>query len=282
MPRAQPEALIARGARCWSDLASGASAFGIVLVVWTLAPLYNMVMVALESHDDVFTDAILPPHPSLAQLLDRGHRGLLVPRVFLAPVRQQPLCRRAVTFPHAADRLAGQLLDRPDAHPQRLAGQQRGAADLCDPGLVPGDPVLPDHAELRAGEQSVVGDRRRGHLRDTLCDLHLLSNTAASIPIELDESARIDGASPLQIYFAHLSADDGAGAGRGRHLRAAAGVERISVPVPAAVVEAEHDGAGGAGAVPEQRRGAVELHDGDGDRLCAAAASRSITRSAAA
>src|SRR5262249_23612348 len=71
--------------------------------------------------------------------------------------------------------------------------------------------------------------------------------------------------------FPHLPPADGARAGRGRHLRAAAGVERVSVPVPAAVVETEHDGAGGIGAVPQQRRGAVELHDGDCHRLCAAA-----------
>ena len=37
-----------------------------MVVLWTLLPLYNMVMVALESHNDVFTDAIWPPHPSLA------------------------------------------------------------------------------------------------------------------------------------------------------------------------------------------------------------------------
>ena len=49
-----------------------------------------------------------------------------------------------------------------------------------------------------------------------------------SIPIELDESARIDGASPMQIYFKHLSAADGAGTGRGRHLCAAARLERVS------------------------------------------------------
>ena len=34
-------------------------------------------------------------------------------------------------------------------------------------------PVLPDHADLRPDQQSVVGDRRRGHLRDAVRDLHL-------------------------------------------------------------------------------------------------------------
>ena len=38
------------------------------------------------------------------------------------------------------------------------------------------------------------------------------------IPLELDDAARVDGATPLQVYRAHLSAADGAGAGRGGHL----------------------------------------------------------------
>ena len=69
-------------------------AFGVVVVVWTLVPLYNIVMVALESHSDVFTDAVWPPHPSFASFWIVVTEGLLVPGVFLAPVRQQPVRRR--------------------------------------------------------------------------------------------------------------------------------------------------------------------------------------------
>ena len=70
---------------------------------------------------------------------------------------------------------------------------------------------------------------------------------------------------------AHLSAADGARAGRGRRLCAAAGVERIPLPVPAAVIDAQHDRGGGDRPVLRQRRGAVELHDGDRHHLFAAA-----------
>ena len=38
---------------------------GLVLAIWTLAPLYNMLMVALESHNDVFTTTIFPTDPSM-------------------------------------------------------------------------------------------------------------------------------------------------------------------------------------------------------------------------
>ena len=159
-----------------------------------------MVMVALEAHDDVFTGAIWPAHPSLDSFWIVVTEGYWYLEYFWHQFGNSFYRRRGGDVPDPADRLAGQLLDRPDADPQRLDGQQRGAADLCDPGVVPGDPVLSDHAELRAGEQPLVGDRRRGDLRHAVRDLHLLA-IRQSIPIELDESARIDGASPLQIYF---------------------------------------------------------------------------------
>ena len=54
----------ARRRRALSEIA--AVSFGILVVIWTLMPLYNIVMVALEAHNDVFTDAVWPRHPSLA------------------------------------------------------------------------------------------------------------------------------------------------------------------------------------------------------------------------
>jgi hypothetical protein len=97
--------------------------------------------------------------------------------------------------------------------------------------------------------------------------IFIFSQYGKSIPMELDESARIDGANPFQIYLPDLSAADGAGPGRGRHLRAVAGLERVSVQLPAAVHAGQHDRGGRSGAVPQQRRIAVELHDGDRDHL---------------
>ena len=65
--------------------------------------------------------------------------------------------------------------------------------------------------------------------------IFIFSQYGKSIPMELDESARIDGANPLQIYYPDLSAADGAGPGRRRHLCAVAGMERVPVQLPAAV-----------------------------------------------
>jgi multiple sugar transport system permease protein len=43
----------------------GAILLGILIAVWTLAPLYNMVLVAVQTKEDVFATNIWPPAPTL-------------------------------------------------------------------------------------------------------------------------------------------------------------------------------------------------------------------------
>ena len=88
-----------------------------------------------------------------------------------------------------------------------------------------------------------------------------------SIPIEVDESARIDGASPFQIYLRiYLPLMAPALVAVGTYALLLAWNEYLYQFLLLSS-KAEHDRAGGAGAVPQQRRVAVELHDGDRDHL---------------
>ena len=190
-------------------------------------------MVALESHGDVFTDAIWPPKPSLYGFWIVFTEGYWYLEYFWHQFGNSVYLGTAVTF---LTLLIGSLASFSIGRMRIRHGWlviERGAVDLCDPGLVPGDPVLPDHAELRAEQQSVVGDRGAGDVRHALCDLHL-----PAIRQEHPARARRSGAHRRRHaapdLFAHLSAADGAGTGRGRHLCAAPLVERISLPVPAA------------------------------------------------
>ena len=51
-------------------------ALSVVLVVWSLAPIYNMVLISLEPEGDVFTDHIWPRVPSVESfwgVLTQGH-----------------------------------------------------------------------------------------------------------------------------------------------------------------------------------------------------------------
>src|SRR5438309_7825581 len=44
--------------------AIGAMLVAVVLLIWTLAPLYNMVLVAVQEKEDVFSTNVWPPHPT--------------------------------------------------------------------------------------------------------------------------------------------------------------------------------------------------------------------------
>ena len=91
------------------------------------------------------------------------------------------------------------------------------------------------------------------------------------IPMELDESAKIDGASPLQVYLRiYLPLMAPALVAVGVYALLLAWNEYIYQYL-AAVIDPQHDGGGGDQPVLRQRRGAVELHDGDRDHLFAAA-----------
>src|SRR5204863_1111730 len=71
----------------------------------------------------------LAKDPVVRELLGRPDPGSLVSGAFLAPVCQQPLPRLDGDVLHVAVRLADQLLDRSDAYPPRLAGEQLRVAD---------------------------------------------------------------------------------------------------------------------------------------------------------
>src|SRR5690349_15925946 len=63
--RSRPEAM-RRTARRRRYIGNGFVAlFSVVLLIWTILPLYNIVMVSLEGHSDVFSDHLWPPYPSL-------------------------------------------------------------------------------------------------------------------------------------------------------------------------------------------------------------------------
>jgi multiple sugar transport system permease protein len=57
----RPAERMRRAARRWRYAGNvGAAVLSAVLVVWTLVPLYNMVMVSFESEGDVFSDHLWP------------------------------------------------------------------------------------------------------------------------------------------------------------------------------------------------------------------------------
>src|SRR6185312_7176328 len=62
---ARPMSRMRRAARRQRYLGNAAAAvLSVLILIWTFGPIYNMVMVALESEGDVFSDHLFPSTPS--------------------------------------------------------------------------------------------------------------------------------------------------------------------------------------------------------------------------
>ena len=119
------------------------------LILWTLIPIYNIVLIALKGESDVFSDEVFPADPTLESfkvVVTQSHWYL---EHFWHQFRNSIFIAAMVTLLVLTIGTLTTFLGRPDADPQRLACHQCRIVDLHDPGLVPGDPVLSDYEALR-------------------------------------------------------------------------------------------------------------------------------------
>ena len=105
-PRYRKRRLLSRAA---------AIAGGIGLLIWTLLPVYNMLLMALDADADEFTGNIFPPDPDFSSFASVWNEDYWLMRAFLAPVRQQHLSWRGDDGADRPHRLDGQLRAEQDA-----------------------------------------------------------------------------------------------------------------------------------------------------------------------
>lgn len=177
-----------------------AVALGILLVVWTILPLYNIVMVALESHSDVFTDAVWPPHPSLASFWIVITEGYWYLEYFWHQFGNSLYVGAAVTI---VTLLIGSLASFSIGRMRIRYGWLVSNAALLTYVIPASFLAIPfyrimQNYGLANNLWSVIAAEVTFA---TPYAIFIFSQYARSIPIELDESARIDGASPTQIYL---------------------------------------------------------------------------------
>ena len=236
------------------------------MLIWTLVPVYNIFMVSLESKGDVFTETIWPARPSLDSFWIVITQGYWYLEEFWHQFANSfYIGVGTVFFTLAIGSLASFAIGR-----MRIRyGWLLSNAALLTYVIPASFLAIPFYRIMQIyGLTNNLWSVIAAEVTfATPYAIFIFHQYGTSIPIELDEAARIDGASPVPGVLEDLPAADGAGAGRGRHLRLAAGLERVPLSVPVAVLEAQHERAGGAGAVLQQRRGALELHDGDRDRV---------------
>ncbi|HEX4261497.1 MAG TPA: carbohydrate ABC transporter permease, partial [Acetobacteraceae bacterium] len=179
---------------------AGAMLLGFVILVWTLAPLYNMLLVAVQDKQDVFASNIWPPHPQLA-----AFRAVFTESFwYLAKFWRQMGNSLYIGVAVAALTLAIGSMTSFTIGRLRL----RGGALLTNAALLTyvipmSFLAIPFYAIMKSygladNALSVIAVEVTFA---TPYAIFIFQQYSASIPHELDEAARIDGASPVQIFW---------------------------------------------------------------------------------
>ena len=184
--------------RYWTELVCGL--VGFVILVWSILPIYNMVMISLDSHDDIFSGQIWPEHPSLEAF------QVVVTQDFwyLARFWHQfgnsffvGLMTMFLTL------VIGSLASFTVGRMRLRQGWMLSNAALMTYVIPASFLAIPLYRimqiygltnSLWAVILSIVTFA-------TPYAIFIFSQYGKSIPMELDELARIDGANPLQIYL---------------------------------------------------------------------------------
>ncbi len=173
---------------------------GFVLVIWSVTPIYNMVMISLDSHNDIFSGQVWPENPSLESF------RVVVTQDFwyLARFWHQfgnsffvGLMTMFLTL------VIGSLASFTVGRMRLRNGWMLSNAALMTYVIPASFLAIPLYRimqiygltnSLWAVILSIVTFA-------TPYAIFIFSQYGKSIPMELDESARIDGANPFQIYF---------------------------------------------------------------------------------
>ena len=178
----------------------GAAVLGVVLIIWSVLPIYNMVMVSLSSHGDVFSSNIWPAAPSLHGYWLVVTQGYWYLEYFWEQFgRSVYLASLTVTFVLAIGTLAAYSVGRLRIKNGWLVTNCALLTYVIPASFlaIPFYKLMANYGMLNnlwAVVASLVAFA-------TPYAIFILQQYGRSIPIELDEAARIDGASPVQIYF---------------------------------------------------------------------------------
>ena len=190
-----------RVARRWRYLTNAlAAVVSIVLLVWTFIPLYNMLMVSLESTGDVFSTTIWPAKPSAESfgvVLTQDHWYLehfwhqFYNSVYIAFMVTLLVLLIGTLTSFSVSRMRirnGWLITN-----AALLTYVIPSTFLAIPFY-----LIMQNYGLHNNPWSVIAAEVTFA---TPYAIFIFMEYGRSIPLELDESARIDGASPLQIYY---------------------------------------------------------------------------------
>ena len=179
---------------------AGALGLGVVIVIWTLTPIYNMVAVALESHGDVFTNDIWPAKPSLESFWIVVTQGYWYLEYFWQQFGNS-LYVGVITV--ILTLLIGSLVSFSIGRMRLRHGWLVSNAALLTYVIPSSFLAIPFYRIMQKyGLSNDLWSVIAAEVTfATPYAIFIFQQYAVSIPIELDEAARIDGASPIQVYL---------------------------------------------------------------------------------
>jgi multiple sugar transport system permease protein len=179
---------------------AAAVAFAVVLVIWTVAPIYNMVFVSLETHGDVFTTNIWPEHPTLKSFWVVLTEGYWYLQYFWHQFANSIYIGAATTF---LTLLIGSLASFSIGRMRLKNGWIVSNAALLTYVIPASFLAIPFYSiMIKYGLANNLWAVIFAEVTfATPYAIFIFQQYGVSIPIELDEAARIDGASPLQVYL---------------------------------------------------------------------------------
>jgi multiple sugar transport system permease protein len=188
----------ARRHRRWKEV--GAVGVAVLLLIWTLVPIYNIFMVSLESKGDVFTNTIWPDDPSANSFWIVITQGYWYLEYFWHQFGNSVYIGVAtVFFTLAIGSLASFAIGR-----MRIKyGWLLSNAALLTYVIPASFLAIPFYRIMQIyGLTNNLWSVIAAEVTfATPYAIFIFQQYGTSIPIELDEAARIDGASPFQVYW---------------------------------------------------------------------------------
>jgi multiple sugar transport system permease protein len=173
---------------------------GFLLVVWSLTPIYNMWLIALSRHGDIFSGGLWPENPSLEAFRVVIYEDFWYLARFWHQFGNSFFVGLMVMFLTLS---IGSLASFTVGRMRLRHGWMLTNAALMTYVIPASFLAIPIYRIMQ-----IYG--LTNHLASVILALttfatpyaiFIFSQYGKSIPMELDESARIDGANPLQIYF---------------------------------------------------------------------------------
>jgi multiple sugar transport system permease protein len=179
---------------------AGAMLLGLVLLIWTLLPLYNMVLVAVQQKEDVFSTNIWPPAPTFDSFRAVLNETYWLLASFWTQMRNSFFIGVAVSGLTLA---IGSLTSFTISRLRIRMGWLLTNAALLTYVIPMSFLAIPFYGIM---QRYGLADNQLSVIAvevtfATPYAIFIFSQYGTSIPHELDEAARIDGASVPQIFF---------------------------------------------------------------------------------